>query len=330
MISQLSQPINLLENVKFKQFIEAFTALTQESSNLSLNEIRERCTNFFLPPDTIYEPVKEIKNMEISGRDQHPIPVRLFIPHTDAKALPVMIYLHRGGWVFGSIEEADPVCRKLANHLGCIIASVGYRHAPENPFPAPLNDAYDATQWIGTNAGLFGGDVNNIMICGESAGGNLAASVALMCRDQNGVKLTQQLLICPIISSTIDEAAYQNSADKYFITLDSMRFFWSMYVQDTNQHSNPYASPEKADNLSGLPASVIITAEHDPLNKEAQAYVKQLQDAGVTVLYKQIPDVIHGFIDLPIYEEKQKIRWIQDIGQYLHHNRQTKGSSCQL
>lgn len=308
---------NLMDNVKFKEFIDAFSALTQGSADLSLPQIRDRCTRFFLPEDTVYEPVKQIENVEIVGNDAVNIPVRFFIPQSTQQALPIVIYLHRGGWVFGSVEEADPVCRKLANHWGYIVASVDYRHAPENAFPKPLDDCYEATQWIVKNARRIGGDPNNVMICGESAGGNLATAVAMMCRDKEGVKLSKQILICPIISSSISEEAYEASADKYFITLDSMKFFWSMYLQSPGDHSNPYASPEKAVNLSGLPPTVIITAEHDPLANEANEYAKKLRDAGVAVTTKSVPDVIHGFIDLPIYDEQQKIDWIKEIGRFL-------------
>ena len=309
--------VDLLENPLFKHFITAFNALSDGSEQLSLDEVRNRCKQFFLTSDTIYEPVKQIENVEVTGKDQHQIPVRIYTPHSDSKALPVMMFFHRGGWVFGSVEEADSLCRKLANHMGCVIASVDFRRAPEYPFPKPVEDCYDATQWVAKNAARFGGDPQNIIVCGESAGGNMATVVALMSRDRHGASISQQLLICPVISSTCEEQAYAQSVDKYFITLDSMRFFWSMYAQSPEDSTNPYASPDKAADLSGLPPAVIITAAYDPLRIEAEAYGKKLAAAGVKVTSKCFPGVIHSFIDLPIYEEKQIVDWIKEIGNCL-------------
>lgn len=311
--STTSSSINLLDNLKFREFIEAFTNILKATEHLPLNEGRRLCTEFFLPPKTIYEPVARIENIEILGKDQNKIPVRIFIPH-ESKKLPVLIYFHRGGWVFGSIEEADPVCRKLANQLGCIVASVGYRLAPENPFPKPLDDCYAATLWIAENSGQYGGDSTNLIVCGESAGGNLAAAVAMIARDKKGPSLSAQLLICPVISSTIKDDPYDNCPDRYFLTKNAMKFFWSVYAQGPGDSTHPYASPEKAADFKNLPPAVIITAEYDPLRDEAEQYALSLHEASVSVVTRCFPEVIHGFIDLPIYEENQKVTWINEIG----------------
>ena len=138
---------NLLDDQEFKEFISAFGEVIKASEKLSLTEERKLSSQFFLSSKTVYEPVKQIENVEVPGRHQNKIPVRVFIPDS-SKALPVIVYFHRGGWVFGNVEEADPVCRKLANHLQCIIASVDYSLAPEYPFPRGLEDCYDATKWI--------------------------------------------------------------------------------------------------------------------------------------------------------------------------------------
>lgn len=309
-------PINLLDNPKFKEFIDAFTEISKASENLSLDEGRKLSTQFFLSAETIYEPIYRIENSEILGRDQTKIPLRIYIPN-DSKALPTIVYFHRGGWVFGNINEADPVCRKLANHLGCIVVSVDYRLAPENPFPKPLNDCYDATKWVFENIAKFGGDNKKITVCGESAGGNLAAAVSLIARDEKDSFISAQLLICPVISSTINDAPYDSCADQYFLTKDAMTFFWNMYLQSPENYNKAYASPNLASDFTGLPPAVIITAEYDPLHEEAQSYADQLKSAGVPVYSKCFPEVIHGFIDLPIYEEKEKIGWINEIGKLL-------------
>lgn len=307
---------NLLDDQGFKEFIAAFGKVAKESEKLSLAEGRKLCSQFFLPSNTVYEPVKEIENVEVLGRHQNKIPVRVFIPDS-SKALPVIVYFHRGGWVFGNIEEADPVCRKLANHLQCIVASVDYSLAPEYPFPRGLEDCYDATKWVAENTSRFGGDASNVMVCGESAGGNLATVVAMMARDNNGPALTAQILINPVITSSIVDAVYENSVDRYFITKESMEFFWSMYLQSSEDRKNPYASPDQATDLSRLPPALIVTAEYDPLHQEGEDYANKLRQSGVRVISKRFPEVIHSFIDLPVYEESQKIKWIEEIGTLL-------------
>lgn len=316
MTKSATLPINLLDNPKFKEFIDAFTEISKASETLSLDEGRKLSTQFFLSGDTVYEPVHRIENIEIQGRDQTKIPLRIYIP-SDSKTLPALVYFHRGGWVFGNINEADPVCRKLANHLACIVVSVDYRLAPENPFPKPLEDCYDATQWVYENISKFGGFNKKIVVCGESAGGNLATAVALIARDKKESFISAQLLICPVISSMINEAPYKNCADQYFLTKDAMQFFWNMYLQSPENYNKPYASPNLASDFKGLPPAVIITAEYDPLHDEAQNYANHLKTAGVSVLSKRFPKVIHGFIDLPIYDEKSKITWINEIGKLL-------------
>ncbi len=307
---------DLLSNPQFRIFIENFTTLSRASQQLSFQEARKLSTEFFLAPGTVFEKIKRIENVDILGPDQNRIPIRFFIPEATGP-LPVFIYFHRGGWVFGNIEEADPVCRKLANHLNCVVASVDYRLAPEHRFPKPLEDCYAATQWIAAHAAQYGGNPQALIIGGESAGGNLATAVALRARDCQGPTLQAQLLIYPIISADLKAEAYENCPDRYFLTKESMQFFWSMYLPSGDYAKDPYASPDCATDLSQLPPTFIITAEYDPLHHEAENYAKQLREAGVKVTTKCFPGVIHGFLDLPIYEEEQKVKWIQEIGQLL-------------
>lgn len=307
---------DLLNNPKFKKFILKLISISKASRKMSLADGRKLSTQFFLPEDTVYEPVYKVENIEIFGKSQNIIPLRIYIPN-ESKDLPVMMYFHRGGWVFGNIEEADPVCRKLSNYLKCIVVSVDYRLAPENPFPKPLDDCYDASIWMAENAKNFGGNSDNLIICGESAGGNLAAAVALLARDRKGPKISAQILIYPAISSSINEAAFEASVDRYFLTKEAMKAFWGMYLQSEEDYNNPYASPNLATNFNDLPRALMITAEYDPLLKEAEDYANMLKKSGVPVIYKCFSEVIHGFLDLPIYEENEKVRWIKEIGKFL-------------
>lgn len=303
---------NLLDNQKFREFIDAFKEISEAAGQVSLAEGRKMCTQFFLSEGTVFEEVVRITDTEIVGKDQNAIPLRIYTPSQETN-LPVLLYFHRGGWVFSNIEEADPVCRKLANQIGAIVISVEYRLCPENPFPKPLEDCYAAAEWASKNASQFGGDQNNIIVCGESCGGNLAGAVALMARDKKESFISSQVLIYPIITSSINEASYRESPDQYFITKDAMTFFWSVYCQAPEDRQNPYASLDLMGDLSNLPPAVIITAEYDPLHVEGEEYARKLQAAGVKVITHRFPELIHGFIDLPIYEENDKITWIKEI-----------------
>ncbi len=310
---------NLIDNLQFKAFIDAFAEITQASQEVSLDEGRRLCTEFFLPSDVVREEVKRIENIEILGKDQNKIKIRIFIPHSSSGELPLFVYFHRGGWIFGNIEEADPICRKLANHLRCIIASVDYRLAPENPFPKPLEDCYVATQWLSENCEQFGGNKAQLIVGGESAGGNLAAAVSLMARDLHGPTIAAQVLIYPIITNSLNDETYKNCADQYFMTKGASQFMWSTYLQNPEDQNNPYASLDYTMDLSNLPPALIVTAEFDPLRQEAEDYAKRLSQSNVKTLLKLFPKVIHGFLDLPIYEESQKNTWIRQINESLNH-----------
>lgn len=310
--------MDLISNPKFRDFIESFRNLLASTQQLSLDEARKQCTAFFCPPNLPRESVHSVRDVHIKGRDEHLIPLRIYHPEP-RENLPVMIYYHRGGWVFCNIEEADPVCRRLAKHLGCIVVSVDYRLAPENPFPLPFNDCYDAYMWVADNTAELGADPEKIIVCGESAGGNMAAAVSLRARNEDAPSIAAQLLIYPIISSTLNPKAYEQCADQYFMTKDSMQFFWSVYAQKDEDKCNPYASPDLADNLQGLPPALIVTAEHDPLRIEDEAYAKKLEDAGNMVVLEQFQGVIHGFLDLPIYTEDEITQWLSILKARLSH-----------
>lgn len=301
----------LRQNEKYNKFISEFTEIARKGENASLDESRKLGRDFFLQY-AVKEPIWKVEELKIEARDGLKIPVRLYRPREGN--LPFMVYFHRGGFVFGSIEEADPVCRKLANHLDCIVASVDYRLAPENPFPTPLNDAYDSIVWLKK----YAGNAPKFIVCGESAGGNLAAASALLARDHEGPKIDLQLLIYPVIKALADDQAYENSEDKSFLTKDTMNFFWSMYLQKDGDNRAPYSSLDLCKNLKNLPQALVITAEYDPLRFEAADYAKKLKENGNQVSIIEFPQVIHGFIDMPIYTEDEKIAWIQKISQLIN------------
>lgn len=278
----------LIDNPEFKLFIDQLDELEKKISHLPLPEQRRHHAKFLLSHTHCNESVPTT-DIVIPGN----IPLRIYTPKPN---LPTMMYFHGGGWVFGSIEEADAVCRRLANHLNCIIASVGYRLAPEHPFPIPLQDCYAATKWMSNHS-------HTLLVSGESAGGNLAAAVALLARDNHGPKISGQLLLYPVISSN-----YFPCQDQYFLTKDAMQFFWDMYAPP----KSPYAFLNLAD-LHNLPPTLLITAEHDPLTHDINTLANRLQQAHVPVLAKTFPNLVHAFLYIHLYPEHQKVLWTKEL-----------------
>lgn len=264
--------------------------------------------------------IHRIEDLVIPTSDKHSIPIRIYIPN-DKPGKTTLVFFHLGGWVFGSVKDADSTCRKLANHLDCTVVSVDYRLAPEFPFPTPLNDCFTATEWVYKNISSYGGAPESIIVSGESAGGNLAAAVAKMALEKNAFPIQSQLLFYPVISSTIDEKIYDNCPDHYFITKEVMSFFWQMYAPNENDRFNPLASLEKDSNFSDLPPTLFILAEYDPMRTDSELYAKLLNEANSSIKIKLFKDVIHGFLSLPLYTEDQKITWIKEIKKELEINR---------
>ncbi|MFN8624623.1 MAG: alpha/beta hydrolase [Candidatus Binatia bacterium] len=225
------------------------------------------------------------------------IPVRVYTPEQDGP-LPILVYFHGGGWVFGDLESHDGVCRALANAARCLVVSVDYRLAPEHKFPAAVEDTYAATQWVAAHAGDFGGDPMRIAIGGDSAGGNLAAVVALVARDRHGPQLTYQVLIYPATDTACDTVSRQENAEGYLLTLDMIRWFQNHYLRDAEDGENPYVAPLRAHDLHGLPPALVLTAEFDPLRDEGEAYAARLRAAGVATTLIRYDGMIHGFFGM--------------------------------
>jgi acetyl esterase len=222
-----------------------------------------------------------------------PMAVRCYATSADP-GLGVVVFFHGGGWVLSSIEGHDSLARRLAARSGALVVSVEYRLAPEHPFPAPHEDAWAATVWLAEHAAQFGGDPGRLAVAGDSAGGNLAAGVALRARDE-GLPLRLQALIYPCLDTDFDRPSYRDNAEGYFLTAADMRWFWDQFVPPEHRH-DPYAVPLQADDVSGAAPALIQTAEYDPLRDEAEAYGQRLADAGVPVTTTRYDGVIHGFV----------------------------------
>ena len=241
------------------------------------------------------ETVAETRDILVPG-PAGKLPVRLYYPST-GKALPRVVYFHGGGWVIGDVEIVDKPCRALAKASQCLVASVEYRLSPETKFPGPVEDCYAATRWLAEHAGEIGADPKRVAVAGDSAGGNLAAAVALMARDRGGPAIAYQLLIYPVTAPAqgTEFASYRENGEGYLLTKGSMEWFWDHYLPSPEHGKNPYASPLHASDLSRLPPAMVVTAEFDPLRDEGLAYAKRLQEAGVNVTTSHHEGVIHGF-----------------------------------
>jgi len=217
------------------------------------------------------------------------VPIRLHRPN-GSNGLPVLVYLHGGGWTTGSATELDALCRTLAEAVECVVAAVEYRLAPEHPFPAGLDDCFAATAWLAEHAPELGLDPARFAIGGGSAGANLAAAVTLLARDRHGPSLVFQLLAYP----PLDHAAFADAERAVFRRAD-IEWHWSQYLPDRSDGDDQRASPLRATDLSGLPPALVLTAEHDPLTEEALAYAVRLAEAGVPAEARHFAGAQHGF-----------------------------------
>ena len=224
------------------------------------------------------------------------IPIRIYIP-VENKILPVALFFHGGGWVQGNLDSHDNVVRYLAARSGCIMVSVDYRLAPENPFPAAVEDAYTALTWVEGNAKSFKGDPTKIAVMGDSAGGNLSAVVAMMARDKNGPSISRQVLIYPATNlQALNTDSYKFFGEGFMLTRKKIEWFRAHYLPNKSDWSHPMVSPLLAKDHSHLPPATIITAQMDPLRDEGKQYADKLIQSGVDVRYHCFEGMIHGFI----------------------------------
>src|SRR5581483_7271989 len=226
------------------------------------------------------------------------IPVRVYTPVDTEDALPGVVYLHGGGWAIMGIETHDWICRRLAKEAGAVVVSVEYRLAPEHPFPAPLDDCYDATKWVVEHAAELGIDAARVAVAGDSAGGNLSAAVALRARAAGGPPLVAQVLVYPVTDASFDTPSYAENGKGYLLEADSMRWFWDQYLGPDGDPDDAYASVLRAADLSGLPPALVITAEYDPLRDEGEAYARRLDGFDVPTTLVRYDGVVHGFLGM--------------------------------
>jgi acetyl esterase len=221
------------------------------------------------------------------------IPVRIYRP--SAVPAPVHVHFHGGGWVIGDLDTHDRDCREICVGADCIVVAVDYRLAPEYIFPAAPEDCYASLCWAAANLDNLGALPGPVSVGGDSAGGNLAAAVALMARDRNGPAIAMQLLIYPVTDAKMESQSYRDNADGYLLSRTMMSWFWDHYCPDLALRADPLASPITAEDLSGLPPALVMTAEFDPLRDEGEAYAERLMAAGVDVEVRRFDGLVHGF-----------------------------------
>ncbi len=231
------------------------------------------------------------------------VPVRIYRPHADGP-VPTIAYFHGGGFVIGDLDTHEGVCRLLCSSVGAVVVSADYRLAPEHRFPAAVEDAYATLTWAAEHLDDLGADPARLAVGGDSAGANLAAVCAQLAQ-LDGPPLAAQLLVYPPVDALGDYASRTENAEGYFLTLADMHWFGEQYVgfPETDPRAaeladDPRLSPLHAKSLEGLPPAVVVTAEYDPLRDEGDAYAAALEAAGVRVVHRQFPGLIHGFYGL--------------------------------
>jgi len=238
--------------------------------------------------------VAEVRDLQLPG-PAGPMAARLYRPRDGI--LPAVIYFHGGGFVIGDLEIGDVLCRMVAAAANCVVVSVDYRLAPEARYPAAAEDCYAATCQVVAQASQLGVDPQRLAVMGDSAGGNLAAVTCIMARDRGGPQISCQALIYPVIDSRCDSESFDQNAKAPLLSDEMMRWFWRQYLEKPESGEEPYASPLK-DGGTGLPGGIAITAGHDVLRDEGQAYARKLQAQGSDMELAHFEDMFHGFVSM--------------------------------
>ncbi len=279
-----------------KRFLDMVAAAgVSDASNLTPAKMRQGMSRLAQSVDARNISVARIENRYIPASNG-PVPVRIYVPAAaEADHSPGLVYFHGGGGVFCDLETHDGLCRMLANESGCRIASVDYRLAPEHPFPAGVEDAYAAANWIFANSSELGIDAQRLGIGGNSTGATLATVVCQLAKQAGGPQFALQVLFCPVTDAKADTASRRAFAERYFLSKGTMAWAHGLYCSAERDSEDPRVSPLRAPDVGDLPPAHIHTAEFDPLRDEGKAYADRLARAGVKVQYTCHPGMIHHF-----------------------------------
>ena len=232
------------------------------------------------------------------------VPIRVLVPLEQPAG--VIVYYHGGGWVVGSIDESDTVARKLAERTSCSVVLVDYRLAPEHRYPVAVDDSWAALEWVDEHLAEIAAPGVPLFVAGDSAGGNLAAVMALRARDRGGPPIASQILIYPVTDADFERPSYTDLENQLLLTREAMVWFWDHYAPDAERRGEADASPLRAADLAGLPPAVVLTAEYDVLRDEGEAYAERLREAGVPVNIQRYEGQTHGFFTLLVLHGSER------------------------
>ncbi|MBV9713638.1 MAG: alpha/beta hydrolase [Ktedonobacteraceae bacterium] len=303
LVEQTARPQNIQS--------DPMEVLARQRANTSLQDIKRMLETLNIQ----LESVAYIEDRVIPG-PAGDIPIRLYTPH-GAGPFPILVFFHGGGWIAGNLETHDPICRSVCHAAGCLVLSVDNRLAPEHKFPAGVQDCYAATCWMATHATQFNADPTRIAVAGDSAGGNFAAAVAQMSRDQGGPALVFQLLLWPPMGFRLTTASWKEYNGYMGMTSQAFTIVRDLYLNSEEEQKHPYAAPLLARNLHGLPPALIITAECDPLRDGGEQYGQRLSEAGVPVTVSRYDGMLHGFMHMKTVVPDRADQALAEVGDAL-------------
>lgn len=256
-----------------------------------------------------------IEDKKITVRDGATISIRIYTP-VNEKPLPLIVYYHGGGWVYGDLDSADAGCQLLAEKAQAIVVSIDYRLAPEFPFPTPVYDAYDALLWVYEHAAALNGDPSRLIVAGDSAGGNLATVVAHLAIQEHGPTITAQALIYPVTNIHFASDSYKKYGSHFGLDTHGMEWFVGHYINGESP-TNPLISPLLAEDFTNLPKTILLAAEADVLFDEGVSYAQKLANAGVEVKHLVMPGLIHSYFSKMVYFEEATIETVEKIAAFI-------------
>lgn len=260
-----------------------------------------------LPPVADRPPVHSVVDTEIPG-PAGPLPVRVYRPSA-AEAVPGIVWFHGGGFVIGDLESHDTMLRLLANDVGAAVVAVDYRLAPEHRFPAAVDDAHASWRWIRDHAADFGIEPGRLALGGDSAGGCLAVVATLLERDSRGALPELVLLVYPVTDLEYESESMRENAEGYYLTVDGIRWYNEHYARSEADHDDWRYSPMRVESVAGFPRTLVVTAEHDPLRDQGEAFARRLRDAGVDARVHRADGLFHGFFGMHPYLEPARPAW---------------------
>ncbi|MGF7161867.1 acetyl esterase [Rhodoligotrophos appendicifer] len=272
------------------------------------------------------QPMEMVEDIEAPG-PRGPVAMRHYRPlGSGTEPLPLLIYLHGGGWVLGDLDSHDGLCRQFAHQARCAVVSVDYGLAPEAKFPGGVEDAIAASDWLLKQASSLRFDVSRVAIGGDSAGGTLSIATVLHNARAGRSPFSYLMLIYPVTDMSFDTPSHEEFAEGYFLTRSLQEWFHTHYLNDPVDRSDWRASPMRAENLSALPPTFVLTASHDPLRDEAERFAKKLVEAGVTVTMKRAQGQIHGFLPMETFIPAAKAV-IAELARHLSYALRSEGKS---